>query len=309
MVPPIYAVFWWSVVTSKCSGVIRTTLLLKRRHVSVNYLLMKSQDLHLDLHTNQERNGARHKKKPWSKGLKSILLSPTPSFYNVFPKARKLFLLIPDVLIYFHVMMMHERYGKGNWKDIKIAYPDVFIDRSTVCTRFCVHYMFICHGHLRSVDLRKPKTMVPGRYEGQVQKHGEVPYHLVWSVHGEPCQKQIFLAPAGVYIRRHESPSCKGHEISWPFGCCKLQQSGVRALPSAFPCTGRCGLYLVARLMMLFVSDCFVMMIPSLSLCSSSLVVADAKSFLEVRQTSASVGWVSVGVCGGLEPPIYLSGL
>ncbi|KAF0908618.1 hypothetical protein E2562_026662, partial [Oryza meyeriana var. granulata] len=24
------------------------------------------------------------------------------------------------------------QYGKGNWKDIKMAYPDVFEDRSTV---------------------------------------------------------------------------------------------------------------------------------------------------------------------------------
>ena len=52
--------------------------------------------------------------------------------------------------------MMHERYGKGNWKDIKIAYPDVFIDRTTVCTLFCIGYPFV----FWSVDLRKSKTLV-----------------------------------------------------------------------------------------------------------------------------------------------------
>lgn len=35
-------------------------------------------------------------------------------------------------MIYFACCMVTRRYGRGNWKDIKLAYPDVFEDRSTV---------------------------------------------------------------------------------------------------------------------------------------------------------------------------------
>jgi len=37
------------------------------------------------------------------------------------------------LIIYFAFCMVTQRYGKGNWKDIKLAYPDVFEERSTVC--------------------------------------------------------------------------------------------------------------------------------------------------------------------------------
>jgi hypothetical protein len=36
-------------------------------------------------------------------------------------------------MVYFAFCMATRRYGKGNWKDIKLAYPDVFEERSTVC--------------------------------------------------------------------------------------------------------------------------------------------------------------------------------
>ena len=63
------------------------------------------------------------------------------------------------------------RYGKGNWKDIKMAYPDVFEERSTACILGAILFLAL------DEDLGlKFWVWCAGRSEGQVQKYGKAPW-------------------------------------------------------------------------------------------------------------------------------------
>lgn len=66
-----------------------------------------------------------HERVPHKRQLPTYKKKPEPSFPH---KSRKKWSEMQEKSLMEGV----EKYGKGNWKEIKIAYPDVFEDRSTV---------------------------------------------------------------------------------------------------------------------------------------------------------------------------------